>query len=211
MRLRERSLATTLLCLSFISASAIKVNPPAPLLAEDEVFQSAFNDTMNILSGMNECSNFFGGPVTSVDVFKSLVAPARKDLFASSIGIVMSGATTNVVSVKTGRKHRLFDKFLINRNGPFYRHRDSERQINMPGVGRFQPNTREARVLMLLHELGHVVQAEGKWLLADDGQNVELSRSNTRKVEEVCGRQIRNLGKGDDVMIPVSGKSQAAH
>lgn len=77
----------------------------------------------------------------------------------------------------------------------------------MPGVGTFQANTREVRVLMLLHELGHVVKTdEGKWVLPDDGDDSELSRKNTRTVESVCGGEIRNLGKGDTVTIPVNGK-----
>ena len=105
----------------------------------------------------------------------------------------MSGLTTNVFNIKTGGKHRLFDQVTINRNGPFYRYRVSETQPTVPGVGSYPPNTREARVLMLLHELGHVVEVNGSWLLPDDGRDPELSRSNTRKVDDICKRQIRSV------------------
>lgn len=59
---------------------------------------------------------------------------------------------------------------------------------------------------MLLHELGHAVEVDGKWLLPDDGRDEELSRRNTQKIEEVCGDQIRNMGKGDTVTNSASGK-----
>ena len=49
---------------------------------------------------------------------------------------------------------------------------------------------------MLLHELGHLVKgAEGNWLLPDDGNDVEASSNNSRKIEDVCGDQIRELAK----------------
>lgn len=206
MRLRELFLSLTMVCLTFVTANAFKVTPPSPLLAEDEIFRAAYDDTVKILSEQNKCSDFFGGPAASLEVFRDLIAAARKEFFASSIGIQMSGATTKVSNAKTGRKHRYFDKVSINSNGPFYRQRLSETQGTVPTVGRFQPNTREARVLMLLHELGHIVETEGKWLLPDDGHDAELSRSNTRKIEDVCGRQIRNLGKGDRALNGVNGK-----
>jgi hypothetical protein len=60
---------------------------------------------------------------------------------------------------------------------------------------------------MFLHELGHVVQgASGDWLLPDDGFDDSTSRENTKKVENVCGEQIKNLSKGDTVMNSTRGK-----
>ena len=36
----------------------------------------------------------------------------------------------------------------------------------VPGVGAFQPNTREARTLILLHELAHLIRGkDGRWLI----------------------------------------------
>ena len=52
---------------------------------------------------------------------------------------------------------------------------------------------------MLLHELGHLVKgAEGNWLLPDDGNDVEASSTNSRKIEDVCGDQIRELAKSNN-------------
>ena len=62
--------------------------------------------------------------------------------------------------------------------------------------GNLRANTKEARVLILLHELGHVIEgADGRWLLPDDGKNEGLSRANSSKIEDVCDDQIRGLGK----------------
>ncbi|MBC8031247.1 MAG: hypothetical protein H7Z16_14125 [Pyrinomonadaceae bacterium] len=197
MKLRELLIATAIMSFTLVSASAFKLPVPSPLVTEDKIIGSAYHDTLNILSTTNECSDFFGGPSISVDVFNDLLGSVRKDYLPASIGIQMSGATTNVSSMKTRSKYRLFEKVSINANGPFYRRRHSETQPTIPRVGTFQPNTREARVLMFLHELGHVVQADGKWLLPDDGRDEGLSRRNTRKIEDVCGDEIRNLGKGN--------------
>jgi hypothetical protein len=65
-------------------------------------------------------------------------------------------------------------------------------------VGSFPPNSREARILMLLHELGHLMRGtDEKWLLPDDGNNMGDSMRNTRKIESVCGNEIRSLSKRD--------------
>ena len=119
----------------------------------------------------------------------------------------MSGATVNGFNLTTKTKYRLFDKVSINRNGPFYRRKYFISQPSVSGVGRFEPNTKEARVLMFLHELGHVIQGQGgDWLLPDDARDEALSRDNTRKIENVCGNQIKNLGKGDTAINSASGK-----
>jgi hypothetical protein len=47
---------------------------------------------------------------------------------------------------------------------------------------------------MLLHELGHLMKGpNGDWLLPDDGKSFTDSLSNTRKIESICGEQIRAL------------------
>ncbi len=207
--MKLRSLLIAIAMLSFTSISANVFNgaiPPSPLITQDKTFREAYYDTLSILNGSNECSEFFGGSSKSVVVFDDLMARVNKEMFPSSIGIRMSGPITNVSSLTTKTKYRLFDKVSINYNGPFYRHRSSDSQPSINGVGTFPANTREVRVLMLLHELGHVVEADGKWLLPDDGLDADLSRSNTRKVENVCGSQIRSLGKGDMGMNAVGGK-----
>lgn len=204
MKRRRTTVLTIMVCLVVVSANAFNVNSTSPLIEEDEVFREAYYDSIHILSTANECSDFFGGSATSVEAFNNLFARVGREFLTPSIGLRMSGVTTNVVNITTGRKHRLFDKVTINRNGPFYRYRVSETQPTVPGVGSYPPNTREARVLMLLHELGHVVEVNGAWLLPDDGRDPVLSRSNTKKVEDVCRRQIRSVWNRK-ASKPVSG------
>jgi hypothetical protein len=61
-------------------------------------------------------------------------------------------------------------------------------------IAYFQPNTKEARATILLHELGHLVRtADYSWLLKDDGTDLEQSRKNTDVVLKICRAQILSL------------------
>lgn len=207
MKLREFLIGTAMMSFTLVSANAKTPTVPSPLINEDKILGSAYYDTLSILSTANECSDFFGGSSASVDIFNGLIARVRWGYLQPSIGIRMSGASLNGFNQTTKIKYRLFDKVLINRNGPFFRKKNSPWELTVRGVGTFLPNTKEARVLMFLHELGHIVKgAGGNWLLPDDGGDEALSTENTRKIEEVCGSQIKNLGKVDTVMLAASGK-----
>jgi hypothetical protein len=84
----------------------------------------------------------------------------------------------------------------LNSYGPFYRKKTAVWETTVPKVGNFEPNTKEARVLILLHELAHVMKgSDGHWLLPDDGKDVGLSRANSYKIEDVCEDEIKSLGK----------------
>ena len=208
MKLRELLISTAMMSLTFVPAEAVTPPLPSPLLTEDKILGEAYYDTLNILNTPNQCSEFFGGASASVDIFNELIANVRKEYFPSWIGIKMSGVV-NVSSMTSKRKYRLFEKVSINANGPFYRRRYLNAETNVPGIGRFAANTKEARVLMLLHELGHMVQGKsGDWLLPDDGNDEAQSRENTRKIEGVCVGQLKNLGKGDTTMNSAIGKQQ---
>lgn len=208
MKLRRILLVMAMMAFSVISANAV-VPLPSPLIAEDKIFGEAYYDTLAILTSNNECSEFFGGPESSIDIFNRLIERVRKDYLAVSIGIQMSGATTSAFNYQTKGRYRVFDKVSINANGPFYRKRYSDSQPTVPGVGSYSPNTREVRALMLLHELGHVVEGKsGTWLLPDDGHDRSLSRENTQRIEEICGDQIKTLAKGDKAVPSVDGKQK---
>jgi hypothetical protein len=211
MKLREFLIGSIMITFIFVSANAITVPLPSPLITEDKVLGSAYYDTLSILSANNECSDFFGGPSASVGIFNELMAKVRKTYLSSSIGIRMSGDAIHVFNMATKSKYRLFKNVSINVNGPFYGRKSSISQPSRYGIGTFKPNTKEARVLMFLHELGHIVKGQsGKWLLPDDGLNDAQSRDNTKKIEEVCGNQIKSLGKGDLAMNSASGKQKQA-
>ena len=180
-------------------AAPVEVNEllsaaPSTLISKDKLLASAYFKTLSILSRNNVCSDFFGGPATAVDVFTQLISKVRKNYFPATIGISMSGETVNVRNEKTKKEYRLFERVLLNTNGPFYRKRTSQAEPTIPGIGTFELNTPEIRVLMFLHELGHVIRGEdGKWLLPDDGKSDNLSRLNSQKIEDVCGEQIKGL------------------
>ena len=183
---------------------------PSPLILMDKALGSAYFSTLSILSSNNACSAFFGGPAASVEVFSQLLERVQKDHFPRSIGIQMSGETVNVLNAGTNRQYRLFDKVTINADGPFYRRRFSD--LPLPRIGTFEPNTKEVRVLMFLHELGHVMKGEdGNWLLPNDGKDENLSRLNSQKIEDVCGAQIKALAKHDarsEAQISLAGKAK---
>lgn len=225
MKLREFSIGMALMSLTFVTAQAsppfvfmdevrpeleeardfggASVTPtpllePSPLIAEDKVLGSAYFDTLSILNSSNECSDFFGGPEAAVEVFTRMMANVRKSYFSVMIGMKMSGRTTNVTNNETKNQYRLFDNVSINSNGPFYRKRSSNSEPSFPRVGSFEPNTKEARALIFLHELGHSMKGpDGNWLLPDDGGDAGKSRDNSSKIEDVCGGQIKSLNKAE--------------
>ncbi|MBC7930688.1 MAG: hypothetical protein H7Z38_08975 [Rubrivivax sp.] len=169
---------------------------PTPLDAGLEKFadKAAYADVFHMLKDDNSCSRFFGGPNRAVEVFNQLARQLRsKSLGADSIAIRMSGKYTKFYGALTGASYRLFEEAAINSNGPF------AMRVPVPWlarrqIGRFPAQTRQARALILLHELGHLIEgADGKWLLPNDGDDAGLSDQNTRTVEAHCVRQVLAL------------------
>lgn len=184
---------------------------PSSLIAKDKVLASAYFDTLSILSTSNGCSAFFGGPKASVEIFNELMRRVRKDYTAAAIGMKMSGAVVNVFNAATQKAYRLFDNVTLNANGPFYRKSISSFEPATPRLGSFDANTREARVLIFLHEMGHVVKAEdGNLLLPNDGNDPDLSRRNSKKIEDVCGDEINGLGTSKAVINPANSEERFA-
>jgi hypothetical protein len=170
--------------------------PSSTLVRDDQTLSTAYYDTMRILGSRNQCSEYFGGSESSVYVFSSFMASVKRAHLPAGIGVKMSGDYTNILNAATQLKFRLFDKTAVNTAGPFYQRKGSPSGPTIFGIGSFGPGTREARVLMLLHELGHLMKgSDGKWLLPDDGHDMEASLDNTRRIEFMCGNQIRELGK----------------
>lgn len=191
-------------------STSVPIPPdPSPLIAEDKILRRAYYDTLSILSTNNLCSDFFGGPAASVEAFTQLMGRMRKEYLSGSIAMRMTGQTTNLQNDTTKKEYRLFEKVLINANGPFYRNRFTYPEPPGPPIGTFAPNTKEARVLIFLHELGHVIKGQdGEWLLPNDGNSEKVSKLNTRRIEGVCGDQIKGLGKSQSKM-PLAARKQA--
>lgn len=227
MRLRDFLKAATLMSLSLITSMASSLPPaligrtefeddlckvrepvsepprsalpvPPELISKDEVLESVYYNTLSILSTSNRCSDFFGGPAASVEVFRLLMNQVRKDSLSSTVAMRMHGHTVVARNAQIPVRYRLFTKVSINLNGPFFRRKNFNSERTVFGVGSFAPNTREVRVLILLHELGHLIEGrDGNWLLQDDGGSEEISRNNSFKVEKLCGDQINSLREGE--------------
>jgi hypothetical protein len=171
-----------------------KLRTKAPSQKHLNRFDRAYLDAISLLERGNICSEFFGG-LASAQVFDNFAVTLKNGLIPDpGTSLVMSGRTVHVLNSQTGISYRLFADAEINRIGPFYKSKVRPEDPFIPNVGSFLPNTREARVLILLHELAHLIRGrDGTWLIPDDGGNPELSRKNTRTVESKCGEQIRAL------------------
>jgi hypothetical protein len=180
-------------------AEAVSLPLPVPtplnVSALEPTYMRAYLDTFRILKDDNTCSRFFGGSSTAVEVLNRLTGQLkRKPLEKSTIAIRMSGDYILVQNHKTGVTYRLFDEATINSRGPLS-------GIPLGGslntsIGRFPTSTREAKALMLLHELGHLMRdSKGEWLLPNDGKDLKLSVRNTEIVEEHCLKQLLGLAE----------------
>ncbi len=175
-------------------APAVAVPTPLTLTTNDAIKSSLYVDVFNILKDENSCSRFFGGAARAVHVLNQLTLQFRKKPLRSDlVGFQMSGHYINVSNLQTGASYRLFDKTIANSRGPIYNRNPQDAEAKR-AVGRFQIHTREAKALMLLHELGHLLPGkDGNWLLPNDGGDGFLSMRNSRTVEQHCVDQIRAL------------------
>lgn len=167
-----------------LQAAEIK-NPKLTLL------EQAYLDASKVLADNNRCSNFFGGE-TANQILEEFVITLREKTFPDSrVGIRLSG-TISLAESSDGVSYRLFENAEINNQGAFYRAKMFSSEPHVPNMGSFAPNTRQARVMILLHELAHLIKGRnGTWLIPDDGHNTDLSSRNTGTIESVCGEYIR--------------------
>jgi hypothetical protein len=153
------------------------------------LLDKAYLDAFSILKEDNTCSAFYGGPPV-IQVLNQLKQQLKSTFFDGAVAVRMSGKTVTWISLEYHLSYRLFDKAELNLEGPFYRGK------TFTSIGGFLPNTREARVTILLHELGHLIKRRDKqWLLPNDGTSDHLSQENTERVISVCGEQIRRLSR----------------
>lgn len=171
---------------------------PLQLTDKERDYRTAYMDAFNILSTNNTCSQFFGGVIAAIEVLNKLTGQLEKEsLHNKAIGIRMSGSYATIQSARTGTSYRLFDKAVLNSDGPFLRKDTPFTARSGLSVGRFPSQSREAKVLMLLHELGHLLPGQqGGWLIPDDGGSQLLSERNTATIERQCRDQILALRDG---------------
>jgi len=149
----------------------------------------AYLDAYTILRDDNPCSRIFGGPA-AIEALNELVRNLRPAYLERYIAVRMSGEVTLFRNASSGFSYRMFEKAEINLMGSFYRS-NTPSQHTVPLVANYQPNTRKTRVALLLHELGHLVRgADKKWVLSDDGNDLERSVKNTEYVVDACRDEI---------------------
>jgi hypothetical protein len=165
---------------------------PTPLDARKLAHRESYEDVFEILSRENRCSGFFGGPARAVEAFNQFAGRlANRNLGTPTVAIRMAGSYTRYQNHETGASYRIFDSAVINRDGPFGPRMPSAARMQ---VGRYQAHTPQARALVLLHELGHLLETRsGDWLLPNDGDDPALSERNTREVEAHCAEQLKAI------------------
>jgi hypothetical protein len=174
-----------------VKSSPRSVRQP-PIARRSEMIDHVYLDAKRILSQANSCSQFFGGPNAVNQALDRLIEQLEPGLLRDSkMGILMSGDVRYFGATETQAVYRLFSSVTINTGGPFFKAKVFPAEPDVPRIGSFLPNTREARVLMLLHELAHLVRGpHGSWLIPDDGGVPSLSERNTAVIESQCRREI---------------------
>jgi hypothetical protein len=160
----------------------------------------AVENAASIFSSDNECSNFFGGEKAAEALKKLGELLTASGLDNPLTGIQMSNFNTNVTNTATGLQYRLPASAVVNTNGPFFRGFYPGTTRRLPDFGDFSAGSKEVRVLMILHELSHLIKgADGKFLIPDDGPNdpnyPHQSEQNTEKISDTCKDQIKSATK----------------
>jgi hypothetical protein len=177
-----------------LAASSEEAPPRLVFAKRDWDLTSAYFDVFAILSNENTCSSFYGGPRTATTVLNDFVTRVKTRPLLREISFQMVGRPRLIRDHRTGALYRLFDRATVNSNGSFYQRRVDPMRKFPSDVGSFAPGSRPARALILLHELGHLIQGEnGDWLIPDDGYDGEQSKANTLLVQQVCRAQLKVL------------------
>jgi hypothetical protein len=161
------------------------------LYRADSLLTRAYHDVFEMLSTANKCSDFYGGPDRAIFVLNKFVLRITKSQLPKDISFVMTGPVVSINFQGSDMPYRLFERTIINTRGSFYQTKAFESQPSIPPVGSFPAGTRSARALILLHELGHLIQGPNHvWVLRDDGMKSNLSRLNTELVQQACRQKL---------------------
>ena len=167
---------------------------PLEFTRRDWDLTRAYADVFQILSSQNTCSDFYGGPRMATTVLNGFVTRVKSQPLVREVSFQMEGHPRLIRDPATGASYRLFERTMVNINGSFYQRRTDPMRKFPSDVGNFSPGSRAARALILLHELGHLIQGDnGDWLLPDDGFNGEQSTANTLRIQQVCRRELDAL------------------
>ena len=177
-----------------VAAPVEKAPQPVVLVKKDWSLTQAYVDVFKILSDQNTCSNFYGGSSVATTALNDFVALVKAQPMSREVSFQMAGPSVLIRNAVTGKSYRLFNTTLVNTNGSFYQRRMETLRRFPSDIGSFAAGSRQARALILLHELGHLIRGEdGEWLLPDDGHNGEQSKANTLRVQQACRAQLESL------------------
>src|SRR5688572_21859968 len=177
-----------------VSAPSEEMPQRLVLVKKDWSLKQAYSDVFKILSHQNSCSSFYGGPRPAITVLNDFVLLVKPEPMLRQVTFQMVGTPRLLRDRATGASYRLFDKTVVNINGSFYQRRVEIMHEYPSDIGNFAPGSRQARALILLHELGHLIQDEnGAWLIPDDGHNGPQSKANTLRVQQACRVQLETL------------------
>jgi hypothetical protein len=162
---------------------------------KDRRISTAYQDACHVLLEENSCSKFFVHPNAAVIALRALVQHMQQKPFNERfIGMRMFGRYNLIYDHKWNVTYRLFEKTVLNLDGPFFSQKSFPAQPDVPNIGQFRPNSREARVTILLHEVGHLVRGnDGGWLLQNDAGDISKSSENTDLIIKHCREQINHL------------------
>ena len=203
---------STIICVLLLQPVQLQAQEPKPVSIDEVVapaeesprrvvftkkdwdLTQAYSDVFKILSSQNTCSDFYGGPRTATTVLNGFVTRVESQPLLREVSFQMAGHPRIIRDPSTGAFYRLFEQTRVNINGSFYQRRTDPMGKFPSNVGNFSPGSRAARALILLHELGHLIQGEdGDWLIPDDGFNGEQSKANTLRVQQMCRRELDAL------------------
>lgn len=164
------------------------------VIEKDWNITKAYIDVYKILSDQNTCSDFYRGPRTATTVLNSFVTRVKSRALLREVSFEMAGSPRIIRDPATGMSYRLFEKAMVNINGSFYQRRIDPMRKFPSDVGSFAAGSRAARALILLHELGHLIQGDnGEWLIPDDGYDHMQSKANTLRVQQACRKELNAL------------------
>ena len=191
--------SSTIICVLLfqtVQPQALQVNDEnKPVqIDKDWNINHTYIDVFKILSHQNTCSDFYGGPRRATTVLNSFVIRVKSQQLLREVSFQMEGSLLIMHDPASGAVYRLFEKTTVNIHGSFYQRRSDPLRKFPSDVGNFAPGSRAARALILLHELGHLIQGEnGDWLIPDDGFNAEQSTANTLRIQQVCRKELDAL------------------
>ena len=177
----------------------------SPVKDVNSVISKAREQVLNILQKQNTCSAWFQDTEPdAAEIFDSLQyeldGKGESEVYRmrDDLGEIRFKHPWAASAIEYAGKASVV---TLNSNGPFFKHDARMRTINSIGilgsnenwkvqmVGPYSGNTQEVRVLILLHELGHII---GR-IPSDDASWNGASSRNTAEVLRHCKQEIQLL------------------